>query len=277
MHSSRSAANLKSGSICPLCAGSEKYRLAAHFCPACAADARICYDAVNRRGIPPAAPKEEGNMTNEFFENPEIQKADVPKERAVHDGVIIMPSVEVQAREVAESFEDHPQLQYSAWLTATPAQRLNMLQQVENMAAEISYRPAVEVASKGLADGRFAGCYQHDRGQIGIQPNLLIDASLAGYTRAMQTVLQEGRYAYQYLCVDQMMHTGACLEPDTKLASGWLQEIQGHGFPTDSRALRATLHDAIFSDCDMDASYYTKQVMKAIGLSYRSPDYMDLG
>lgn len=213
---------------------------------------------------------------NEFFEDKEIQKADVPMERAAHDGVVIMPSVEVQAREVAENFEDHPQLQYSAWVTATPAQRLSMLQQVENAAAEISYRPAVEVASKSLADSRFEGCYQHDRGQIGIQTNLLLDASLDGYTRAMQTVLQEGRFAYQYLCVDQMLHSGVCVEPDTSLASGWLQEIQGHGYPTDSRALRATGYDSLFSDCDLDTTNYTKQVMKAIGLSYRTPNYMSL-
>ena len=212
---------------------------------------------------------------NEFFENQEIQKTDVSLERSARDGVVILPSVEVQAREIAEAFEDQPQLQYSAWVKATPAQRLGMLQQMENIAAEISYRPAVEVTAKGLAGNRFDGCYQHDRGQIGIQSNLLIDDSLSGYSRAMQTVLQEGRFAYHFMCVDQMKRTGTCLEPDTTLASGWLQEIQSRGFPNDSRALRESVLAAIKSDCDLDASYYARQVMNAVGLSYRLPRYLD--
>ena len=212
---------------------------------------------------------------NEFFENQEIQKTDAPLEQSTRDGVVILPSVEVQARAVAAAFEDHPQLQYSAWVKATPAQRLNMLQQMENIAAEISYRPAVEVASKDLVGSKFAGCYQHDRGQIGIQSTLLIDDSLSGYSRAMQTVLQEGRFAYHFICVDQMKRTGTCLEPSTTLASGWLQEIQSRGFPNDSRSLRETAIAAIKSNCDLDASYYARQVMNAMGLSYRLPAYLD--
>ena len=45
--------------------------------------------------------------------------------------------------------------------------------------------------------------------------------------------------------------------------------------PLYSREQQETAIAAIKSNCDLDASYYARQVMNAMGLSYRLPAYLD--
>lgn len=104
------------------------------------------------------------------------------------------------------------ELQPGNWEQMTPAERLDALAQVENFVSEVTLRPPCRVVSEAM-DGMHG---YHQGGKIALNEDLLKDSSPEGMRQALETLLHEGRHAYQHWNTDVIQ-----VEPSGELVNSW--------------------------------------------------------
>lgn len=90
---------------------------------------------------------------------------------------------------------------FEEWQNLSPQERLNAMQTLENSVAEIAHRPSCEVRTKSMGTGRM-GYYDPKDNTITINTDYL-NSDYECYRETLDTVIHEGRHAYQYYNVDQ--------------------------------------------------------------------------
>lgn len=105
------------------------------------------------------------------------------------------PSMEVQAAEICDVFNEIPELKYEEWRELSIEDRADVLREFENKIAEIEMRNPMIVDHKELSDG-VMGYYNSDG--IMISDVLLGDNSYDAYRETLDTLFHEGRHAYQF-------------------------------------------------------------------------------
>ena len=90
---------------------------------------------------------------------------------------------------------------FEEWQNLSPQERLNAMQTLENSVAEIAHRPACEVRAKSLGTGHY-GYYNPNDNTITINTDYL-NSNYDCYRETLDTVIHEGRHAYQHYNVDQ--------------------------------------------------------------------------
>lgn len=107
------------------------------------------------------------------------------------------PQDAVQIEEISETMSSMKGLNYNEWKEIAFDKRMEVLQQLENKIAAISHRPACEVCAKNLGNGCM-GNYSQDSNKITINIDYIRSNSGDAYSEVLDTLVHEGRHAYQY-------------------------------------------------------------------------------
>ncbi len=171
------------------------------------------------------------------------------------------PSMEVQANEISDVFYDIPGLQFENWEHLDVNERIDALQQLENYAAEIAHRPAINISADTLESG-VLGYYNHGSQSIVISSEILADNSM--YRNTLETVIHEGRHAYQYY----NLYSGNVVEQNTELVDAWRVNLDVLGYESGDNLIFRTLGMCRYytQPIEVDARAFANEVMRAMGV-----------
>lgn len=171
------------------------------------------------------------------------------------------PSIEVQANEIRDVFYDNPNLQFENWEKLDINERVDALQQLENCVAEIAHRPAIEISAENLEPG-VLGYYNHNSECIAISSEILEDSS--SYCDALNTVIHEGRHAYQYY----NLYSGNVVEQNSELVDAWRVNLDVLGYESGDALIFRTLGMCRYytQPIEVDARTFANEVLRTIGI-----------
>ena len=125
----------------------------------------------------------------------EVNDAEWPMFMRTDETQEFAPSSEVQAAEIREAFLDIPELRYENWVELNGEQRVAALNELEQQVAEIAMRDPMDVQMAAFEKDTLMGTF--DGTTLRIADHSLMDNSYDGYTETLNTLLHEGRHAYQ--------------------------------------------------------------------------------
>lgn len=106
------------------------------------------------------------------------------------------PSDCVQIEQAADAMENMEGLSYDEWIELTPEQRADVLQEVENTVSGIAHRPSCVINLCEDREGSY-GYYSKSTHDITLNALYLRSDSFADYKECLDTIIHEGRHAYQ--------------------------------------------------------------------------------
>lgn len=107
------------------------------------------------------------------------------------------PSDNIQIEEISDSMRNIEGLSYEEWKELSPEDRLNVLQELESNIADIAHREECPISTKELGEGHY-GYFDPNLKTITINSELFESDSFKDYKECLDTVIHEGRHAYQY-------------------------------------------------------------------------------
>lgn len=133
--------------------------------------------------------------------NPEIGDMLGDLKKGIDNKYLEAPNDIEQVTQISERMTEIEGTRFEDWKCLTPTERLETLQKVENAAAKIEHRPICDVKGESLGEGHL-GYYNPKDNTITINTDYLND-SYPGYKESLDTIIHEGRHAYQHYNVDQ--------------------------------------------------------------------------
>lgn len=121
------------------------------------------------------------------------------------------PSDKIQCEKIAEAMHETTELDFEVWSSLSPEKRLDVLNKLERKFAYIQHRPAEVIQMEMLEPGLF-GTHNYNSKIITINQRILQKSanSLEELSDMLETLIHEGRHAYQHYNVDdRMVHTSA--------------------------------------------------------------------
>lgn len=106
------------------------------------------------------------------------------------------PSDNMQIAESVEVMNEIDGLQYSDWITSRYEQKIEVLQELENSVARIAHRPSCRINVKDLGAGNY-GYFDPNTKEITVNSLYIKSDNFADYKETLDTVVHEGRHAYQ--------------------------------------------------------------------------------
>lgn len=100
-----------------------------------------------------------------------------------------------QAEKISEAMSQIEGTDYETWSKLSREERLEVMQKVENAAAEIAHRPACKVVSKCLGENHL-GYFSPDTKDITLNSRYL-ESDRESYYKSIETIIHEGRHGYQ--------------------------------------------------------------------------------
>lgn len=174
----------------------------------------------------------------------------------------LAPSMEVQATEICEVFRDIPELQFEKWQELSIEQRTEVLNAFEAEIAKIEMRNEMPVEHENLGPGTYG---YYDGNKVVISDALIGSDSYADYREVLDTLLHEGRHAYQYYNLDVRQ-----TEQSDALVDAWRVNLKELGYDS------ASTYDTLFATrgfqryytqpIEVDARHFAETVMNKLGL-----------
>lgn len=164
--------------------------------------------------------------------NPQVSELIEPIRDKIPNEYLEAPTDIEQVEQISEVMQGIEGLEYDSWKNLDAEGRLNVLQELENKVAEIEHRPASIVKMKDLGDPAVhkGYCQQNFWGNnstLTLNSQCLSDNSMSEYFESLDTVIHEGRHAYQNYNLDQRE-----VNPDTDSVSEWRQNMdEGYRSP----------------------------------------------
>lgn len=137
--------------------------------------------------------KEVSESGEEFKECSELLKVNIE----AHEIVTDLEMVEGISNYL-ESVED---IRYENWIKLSLRERKDLLREIENNIASIEHRPAVDVRIELMKSDTF-GYIRGDSSVIGINSLFVASNSPEMHREIIDTIIHEGRHAYQHYNVD---------------------------------------------------------------------------
>jgi hypothetical protein len=125
--------------------------------------------------------------------------------------------INMQVCEAAERLGSVPELEQETWQNLDSTQRLDALQSVEYIMADVQGRPPLSVMPVEMDQNTFG---QFDGSAIQINSSMLESNDLPA-SEFIDTVVHEGRHAYQYYAIN---HPG--FESDPALTQSWAENFK---------------------------------------------------
>jgi len=142
-------------------------------------------------------------------------------------GENLAPSDEVKYQMIADEINNMDEFRFENWSDLSEEEKVATLQELENISAEISHRPACKIAVKDLGpveeyNGNFSGYFgQHENAQITINSELLNFGSPEALKKVVETILHEGRHEYQTHNVALLLNGESPTERSLELVKAW--------------------------------------------------------
>lgn len=172
------------------------------------------------------------------------------------------PPMEVQAVEISEAFRDIPELSFENWQELSVEDRAVTLNAFEARIAEIELRDAMPVNTESTDPGVYG---YYDGTKLVISDKLLGSNRYEDYKEVMDTLLHEGRHAYQF----HNVYTSQTELSDT-LVDAWRVNLKELGYDS------ASTLDTMFATkgfkryytqpVEVDARHFAETVINKIGL-----------
>ncbi len=146
------------------------------------------------------------------------------------------------------------------WKKYSPDKRLRILQALENKMAKKQHREAVPVRVKDTPNWNCYGMFSINNGEkmIYVNEELLYNDKLRFH--ALETIIHEGRHAYQYIIVQKNLHWYNFKE------KRWKKNWQNYFTSSEDRIMYN--NQAI----ERDAQSYTIKKLKRLEYKYRNED-----
>ena len=175
----------------------------------------------------------------------------------------LAPPMELQAEEIGEAFREIPELQHDEWVELDEQGRLAALAELAQRVAEIAMRPPMEVQAVEFEKPTTLG--QFDGERLMISTSLLMDDSYESYKETLNTLLHEGRHAYQSYNLDVQQ-----VEPNSELVNSWRANLEILGYDNGERPYPDYLDlgywEYYTQPVEVDARVYAATGLEAMGL-----------
>lgn len=148
--------------------------------------------------------------------NPKIAEYIKPLKGLIPTKYLEAPGDFEQVRQISEYLVGIDELKYENWQKLTPEERLTVLQDAESAIAKIEHRTYCPIRVVELPEGHF-GSYSPVSKNITLNALYLRDNSLESYRETLDTLIHEGRHAYQ----DYNM-TQRCVHPSGGDVTNWV-------------------------------------------------------
>ena len=114
---------------------------------------------------------------------------------------------------IAEYLSNVEGLQYEEWCKLSVEERTQLMNEIEENIAAIEHRPPVKVGVEEM-EGNTFGYQCSSENRIALNVKYVSDDSRESYTKMIETIVHEGRHAYQHYNVDvQCVHeSGSVVE-----------------------------------------------------------------
>lgn len=191
----------------------------------------------------------------------EVNDAEWPMFMRTDEMQEFAPSSEVQAAEIREAFLDIPELRYENWVELNGEQRVAALNELEQQVAEIAMRDPMDVQMAAFEKDTLMGTF--DGTTLRIADHSLMDNSYDGYTETLNTLLHEGRHAYQ----DYNLYVER-VEQSQELVDSWKVNNVDLGYDNGDRLIfkdRGYL-EYYTQPVEVDARVFAETVINEIGL-----------
>ena len=129
--------------------------------------------------------------------NKEIAALIEPMKEQISSIYLEAPQDHVQVEKISDIMTRIEGLEYSEWKELSFEQRVGVLQEVENESSKASHRPTCKVSTESLGEGHY-GYYSTETKGITINSDYICSNSYNDYKEALDTIIHEGRHAYQY-------------------------------------------------------------------------------
>lgn len=133
--------------------------------------------------------------------NPEISERLGDVKEGIDNKYLEAPNDMEQVSQISERMTEIEGTRFEDWQRLSPEERLEVLQKVENAAAEIEHRPTCVVKGQSLGQGHL-GFYNPQDNTITINTDYL-KGDYESYKESLSTVIHEGRHAYQHYNVNE--------------------------------------------------------------------------
>ena len=191
----------------------------------------------------------------------EVNDAEWPMFMRTDETQEFAPSSEVQAAEIREAFLDIPELRYENWVELNGEQRVAALNELEQQVAEIAMRDPMDVQMAAFEKDTLMGTF--DGTTLRIADHSLMDNSYDGYTETLNTLLHEGRHAYQ----DYNLYVER-VEQSQELVDSWKVNNVDLGYENGDRMIfkdRGYL-EYYTQPVEVDARVFAETVINELGL-----------
>lgn len=191
----------------------------------------------------------------------EVNDAEWPMFMRTDETQEFAPSSEVQAAEIREAFLDIPELRYENWVELNGEQRVAALNELEQQVAEIAMRDPMDVQMAAFEKDTLMGTF--DGTTLRIADHSLMDNSYDGYTETLNTLLHEGRHAYQ----DYNLYVER-VEQSQELVDSWKVNNVDLGYDNGDRLIfkdRGYL-EYYTQPVEVDARVFAETVINELGL-----------
>lgn len=119
------------------------------------------------------------------------------------------PNDPIQIEQISDAMCEIEGLRYEEWKEMSFEQRVDKLNELENVMAKISHRNPCPVYAESLGEGYF-GYYLPDENSITINSDYIASNSPKEYHEVLDTLIHEGRHAYQFSnLTEREVHTNS--------------------------------------------------------------------
>lgn len=176
------------------------------------------------------------------------------------------PSMEVQARELSEYFRETPELQYENWKKMDVSQRLEALTNLETEASAVGHRLPMEVRLESLGDTTMG--YQSG-GELVLNEKVIQSDDYDDYVESINTLLHEGRHAYQSFNLALVKMGVSPVEQNTEYVNAWSVNLEtlGYDSPTDFWWNGMGFERYYTQPIEVDARAFADEAIRQMGLA----------
>lgn len=165
------------------------------------------------------------------FDNSPVEQTQQSSSKNLESQHIEAPKDQIQIEKASEAIENIRGTKYSEWKEMSVDRRADVLQKIEDSVAEIARRPSCTINIKSLSENNY-GYFDPETCEITVNSDYM-SSSYEDYCECIDTIIHEGRHAYQnYNVYYEQIH------PNSKEVSDWdsnwnlygYQDAQTYGF-----------------------------------------------
>ena len=164
-------------------------------------------------------------------------------------------SEEVQANRLAEYLQGMDEIKLEKWKDLSLEERREALQKIEDMAAEIGGRPALQVVVTQLPAGT-RGAMNWGSKRINMNETLVSSDAPEDLRQAVKTLVHEGRHAYQFSNVYERRR-----EPNSEKFEAWSVNLETMGYLS---VKEYGFHLYYTQPVEVDARVYSESVVARV-------------